>query len=299
MTETTVPDDPRERAGQRLTMDYPVELLERPKAGKTVRAPSAMARTTNRTSRIVNEVDLSEVQRQFEQRLDDLLQQWTDITAKQRAEILDQVRLAVTSDDLAALASLHVNTGEATQALTDAMADMALDAARGMSREAGRQGVRIDPVASDQSLFANIAAATVVLLAQGLTNAAGRQALRQWSVSTSGDDVVGAVREHLESLSDAFLRDNLGGALTSAQNTGRLNTALSGPVASLYASEVMDRNTCPPCASVDGKWLGNTDDPDTPARVAEVYPNGGYRFCEGGVRCRGTVIGIWRPEQVS
>ena len=248
--------------------------------------------------RLANEVDLAEVQRAFELRLDDLLQEWVTITAKQRAEILDQVRLAVTSDDLAALASIHVSTSEAAQALTEAMSGMALEAARGMSREAGAQGVRIDPVASDTSLFASIAAATAVLLAQGLTNTAGRQALRQWSVSTSGDDVVGAVREHLESLSDAFVADNLGGALTSAQNAGRLATALAGPVASLYASEHNDARVCQPCAAVDGKWLGNTDDPDTPARVAEVYPNGGYRFCEGGVRCRGTIVARYRPETV-
>jgi len=247
---------------------------------------------------IVNEVDLSEVQRQFEQRLDDLLQEWVRITAKQRQEILDQVRLAVTSDDLAALSSMHVSTSEAAEALTEAMSDMALEAAQGMSKEAAAQGVRIDPVASDRSLFASIAAATAVLLAQGLTNSAGREALRQWSVTTSGDDVVGAVREHLESLSGSFVEAYLGGALTSAQNTGRLNTALSGPTVSLYASEAMDRNTCGPCASVNGKWLGNTDDPQTPARVAEVYPNGGYRFCEGGVRCRGTIVSIYRPQTV-
>jgi len=33
---TQVPDDPRERAGQRLTMDYEVPILKKPIAGKTV-----------------------------------------------------------------------------------------------------------------------------------------------------------------------------------------------------------------------------------------------------------------------
>jgi hypothetical protein len=250
------------------------------------------------TEPVRNEVDLSEVQRQFENRLKDLLAQWVNITAKQRDQILDQVRLAVTSDDLAALANLHVSSSEAAQALTEAMSDMALEAAQGMAKEAAAQGVRIDPVASDRSLFASVAAATAVLLAQGLANSAGREALRQWSTSTSGDDVVKSVKKYLEGLSTSFVEAHLGGSLTSAQNTGRLNTALSGPTASLYASEAMDSRTCGPCASVDGKWLGNTDDPDTPARVAEVYPNGGYRFCEGGVRCRGTIVAVHRPETV-
>ena len=244
------------------------------------------------------DIDLSEVQREFEEALDSLWSGWDEISAQWRRQIVDQVRVAVTSDDLNALAAISVSTADAQEALVEAMVDMALTAAKRMSREAAEQGARIDPVASDSSVFASVAAALVVLLAQGLTNAAGREALRQWSFHTSGDDVSREVGRHLEELSDAFPRMQLGAALTSAQNTGRMNTALSGPVASLYANEVMDRNTCRPCREVDGKWLGNTDDPDTPARVAEVYPNGGYRFCEGGPRCRGTIVAIHRPQQV-
>ncbi|HEX6970222.1 MAG TPA: hypothetical protein VF174_15615 [Micromonosporaceae bacterium] len=244
------------------------------------------------------DIDLDAVQRQFERRLDALLRDWDSITRDQRDSILEQVRSAITSNDIAALARLTVNTGAAQDALVSAMTDMALEAAQQMSREAREQNVRLDPVASDTSVFASVAAALVALLGQGLTNAAGREALRQWSVATSGDEVAASVREHLESLSDDFVRRHLGAALTSAQNTGRLNTALSGPVAALYASEQMDGRTCGPCQQVDGKWLGNTDDPDTPARVQEVYPNGGYRYCEGGTRCRGTIVSVYRPQQV-
>jgi len=256
-----------------------------------------MAGATGGISNVVD-IDLSEVEREFEERLDSLWSGWDQISAEWRRQIVDQVRVAVTANDLAALAAISVSTAAAQEALVEAMVDMALTAARRMSREAEAQGVRIDPVASDSAVFAAVAGASVALLAEGLTNSAGREALRQWSPSTSGDDVSRSVLEHLEQLSDAFPRMQLGAALTSAQNTGRLNTALSGPVAALYASEVMDRNTCRPCREVDGKWLGNTDDPDTPARVAEVYPNGGYRFCQGGVRCRGTIVSVFRPETV-
>ena len=89
---------------------------------------AGFATTGTEAPYVVNELDLAEVQRQFEQRLDDLLQEWVTITAKQRQEILDQVRLAVTSDDLNALASIHVSTSEAAQALTEAMSGMALEA---------------------------------------------------------------------------------------------------------------------------------------------------------------------------
>jgi hypothetical protein len=244
------------------------------------------------------DIDLSEVQREFEERLEQLMADWGGLSAEWIDRIVDQVRSAVTSNDLAAIARISVNTTAAEEALTEAMVDMALTAAKRVTREASEQGVRVDPVASDSSVFASVAAATVFLLAQGMSNSAAREALRQWSVGTSGDNVSASVRQHLEQLSDSFPKLQFGGALTSAQNTGRLNTALSGPVASLYASEVLDGNTCRPCREVDGKWLGNTDDPDTPARVEEVYPNGGYRFCQGGVRCRGTVVFLWRPEQV-
>lgn len=244
------------------------------------------------------DIDLSKVQRDFERRLGELLSDWESISADQRAQILDQVRAAVTSDDLNALARISVSTTAAELALTEAMTDIALDAAQRVVEEAAEQDVRIDPVASDSAGFAAMAAVVAALLGEGLTNSAGREALRRWSPATTGDEVAGAVREHLESLSTAFVEANLGGALTSAQNTGRLNTMLSAPSAALYASEQMDKNTCGPCRTINGKWLGNSDDPDIAAKVEAVYPNGGYKACLGGVRCRGTIVSVYRPRQV-
>lgn len=243
------------------------------------------------------DVDLSQLQAKFEASLNALLRRWTDITASQRAQIVDQVRVAVTSDDLNALASMTASTTEAAQVLTEAMGQMALDAAREMSNEAMDQGVRIDPVASDTEAFSVTASALSVLLAQGLTNSAGREALRLWSPATGGDEVAAAVQEHLESLSTAFVEANLSGAMMSALTTGRMETALAGPSAALYASEYMDKRTCAPCRQINGKWIGNTDDPTIGAKVEAVYPNGGYRDCQGGVRCRGTVVSVYRPEQ--
>lgn len=245
------------------------------------------------------DIDLARVQRDWERRLDDLIRVWGDITAHQREEIVDRVRSAITSNDLAALAALTTSTAEATQALTEAMTEMALSAAKQYVREAAEQDVRLDPVASDSATFTAMAGVTAALLAEGLTNSAGREALRRWSPTTSGDDVAAAVREHLESLSDTFVRDQLGGMLSSAQMTGRMNTMLSGPAAALYASEVLDKRTCDPCSAVNGKWVGNTDDPDIASKIEAVYPNGNYRDCLGGVRCRGQLVAIYRPDQAA
>jgi hypothetical protein len=245
------------------------------------------------------DVDLSKVQRDWERQLDQLLAQWFTVTAKQRDQILDHVRSAINNNDLAALAALNVSSAEQANILTAAMTTMALNAAQHVTDEAARQGVRVDPVATDTNRFAATAVALSVLLTAALTNSAGREALRRWSPSTSGDDVARAVGEHLASLSTAFVEAHLGGALTAAQNTGRLETMLASPTAALYASEQMDSNTCSPCSKINGKWIGNTDDPDIVAKVEAIYPNGGYVHCLGGVRCRGAVVSVHRPEQVN
>lgn len=62
-----------------------------------------------------------------------------------------------------------------------------------------------------------------------------------------------------------------------------------------WAEGVLVHN-CGPCRQVDGRWLGNAE-PGLDM-VQRSYPNGGYVDCEGGVRCRGTVVSVWRPEQV-
>lgn len=189
-------------------------------------------------------IDLSKVQTDWERSLDALLGAWFAVTADQRDKILDQVRAAINNDDLAALANLNVSSEEQAHILTEAMTELALQAAERVTHEAAAQGVRIDPVATDTHKFLAHARSLANLLTQGMTNSAGREALRRWSPRATGDAVAAAVRRHLESLSTSFVEANLGGALTSAQNAGRLETMLAGPSAAIYGSEVMDKVTC-------------------------------------------------------
>lgn len=75
-----------------------------------------------------------------------------------------------------------------------------------------------------------------------------------------------------------------------AQNVGRKAAlAAVGGERTLYASEVLDRNTCGPCQAVDGTDYAREDD------ALADYPSG-YRSCEGGVRCRGTLVAVWESE---
>jgi hypothetical protein len=79
-----------------------------------------------------------------------------------------------------------------------------------------------------------------------------------------------------------------------AEGQGLLATiqANAGTVGSLYARETRDKNTCGPCAEIDGRFLGTTDDL---AQVFATHPNGSqYIGCLGRSRCRGELEGVWR-----
>lgn len=58
-----------------------------------------------------------------------------------------------------------------------------------------------------------------------------------------------------------------------------------------YASELLDRNTCGPCSFVDGVRY------DTLAAAEVDYPGGIYIGCQGGARCRGTLVAVWEGEE--
>lgn len=58
----------------------------------------------------------------------------------------------------------------------------------------------------------------------------------------------------------------------------------------IYASELLDGSTCGPCSMVDGAEYSDL------ARAMADYPTGTYRACEGGPRCRGTLVFVWPTE---
>lgn len=81
-------------------------------------------------------------------------------------------------------------------------------------------------------------------------------------------------------------------AVQQADGLGRQGAMAVLPVAkSYYASELLDKNTCQPCETIDGKRY------DSLAEAKADYPAGGYKGCLGGDRCRGTVVAVWSQEQ--
>jgi hypothetical protein len=129
------------------------------------------------------------------------------------------------------------------------------------------------------------ATATVGIIARSLGASASRVAANSGTGQTASD----AVRSWGSKLSDAYLEETLGSALTSAQNAGRY--AVYGQDAGsfhVYASEIMDANTCTFCAQNDGKQYVSMEE-----GLAD-YPTGQYVGCVAGPRCRGTLIFVTR-----
>ncbi|MBH1939131.1 hypothetical protein I5Q34_33565, partial [Streptomyces sp. AV19] len=252
------------------------------------------------------EPDLEAVREQFEERLARLLEEWEDVAEAQYEQLAEQIEVVVDDEDATALAALSVSSEQATAVLRSALAGMATAAAEQMAAEAAAQGVKVTPPKVDENLrdavvprlraafgseLVEIAAATAALLAADAAAAAGREALRLFASGSSGRQVADAVVAFLRGLKGWFRRDQLGGALHRAQNLGRLATLEAAPRAVYEATEVLDANTCGPCTDIDGVQF------ETLAAARAAYGAGPYRQCEGGIRCRGTVVARWDSAQ--
>ena len=80
-------------------------------------------------------------------------------------------------------------------------------------------------------------------------------------------------------------------AVNLANGDGRAEQAQSPNMPDpqeIYSSELLDGNTCDPCGSVDGTRYDTLDD------AMSDYPDSGpYVGCDGGARCRGTLVIVW------
>jgi HK97 family phage portal protein len=248
--------------------------------------------------------DLEDVRALFNEALTALLEDWEPVADAQYEQLAEQIEQAVDDSNPEALASLTADSGDAATVLRRALGAMATAAAEQMAAEAAEQGVevtapRVDPALTDalprlRAAFggelADIAVAVAHLLATDVAAAAGREALRLYAPGAAGAAVAGAVIGWLRGLKNWFRRDQLGGALHRAQNLGRLATLEAAPPGRYFATEVLDSNTCPPCDAIDGTEFTDL------AEARRVYGTGGYQECEGGVRCRGTVVARWETE---
>jgi HK97 family phage portal protein len=233
------------------------------------------------------QIDLSQLQAEWERELNSLLIAWQDVTASQRAQLQRQIQDAVERGDAAALAELTADHELGAELLAAAMIAIAAIGAAAVQAEAAAQGVAVELAEQDEDELSEAASAMALMLAVGLAGAAGAEALRRMMPGADAHTVATEVDQHLAGLSEAHLRERLGGTLTKAQNLGRLAQMEAGPQARYYASEVLDKNTCGPCREIDGKELPNI------AAAMLAYGGSGYLRCEGTWRCRGTVVAVY------
>jgi hypothetical protein len=242
--------------------------------------------------------DVSGLHTDLEASLEQLLADWADLTQAQKDALVAAIRALAEHGTVPDLANLPVDSTGTAAALTAAMTALAAGASAHVVAEAAAQGVTVAAATVPAHELEQVATVTAQLLADELRVSAVRAAMRAHGPHSTPDEVAAMVTEQFDSLSDAGARKQLGGALVGSQNTARLATLRAAPEGALYASEVNDKNTCPPCRQVNGRWLGNISQM---AQVEKSYPGGAYGAyvdCQGGVNCRGTVVGVWRPKQV-
>lgn len=255
---------------------------------RSIRAGASTAdRRALSTMEAASGVDPEALDANWTSTVDELIKNWSKISRAQRLELTNQIAAAVDDDRVDGLAELAVDSLSAAEMLRDAMLTMASDAAKEMKKEARKQGVSVSGEEIDEDRLSGTASAVASIMAAGLAGAAGREAIRVWSSGRTGSEVADDVDAHMRDLSDNYLREQLGGAISAAQNHGRQAVLTAAPPAKYFASEVLDTNTCKKCRDIDGTQFDGQDE------AAQAYASGGYTECLGRLRCRGIVVAVW------
>lgn len=250
-----------------------------------------------------DEVDLTPVLEATAAAIAALVASWSaQIVPEWISALVEQVTAILKSGRRKDLFELEVPLDDATKLVTDAMVQRANLAAEEVVQEGLAQGAALDAKVPTRAELREHADAAVRLLGDSIEATAARSANRRASAGTPDEAVIEGVREDLESLTEAQPKRQLGGAVHTAVGEARKRTLLGqgtdGPTGALYASEQMDSRTCDPCEAIHGRWIGNVD-PGNSENLPEVdllYPAGFYIDCEGWENCRGTIVGVWRPE---
>jgi hypothetical protein len=247
---------------------------------------------------LASRANFAEMDRAWHDAVDATVEAWADIQTAQREQITAAVQAAAESDDLDRLNTLTVDTSDGARLLIARMIAYARAAGETQQAEAEAQGVAVPEWSLDDEAITaaairdrlrQIGRTAARVLGVGLVQSAVRQAMRVWGSGSAGQ-VAAAVDEHLEGLSGAAVEEQIGAAMTAAQNEGRMAVLAVAPPATYVATEILDKNSCAPCRAVDGTRYTSLEE----ARA--VYPTGGYTGCLGGARCRGTLVTVWPQD---
>ncbi len=265
----------------------------------TVTAAAGPLRRQPTATELSARVDFADIDDAWHRAVDDTLDAWTDIQTSQREQITAAVQAAAEADNLAALDDLTVDTGPAADLLTARMIRYARQAGEAQQAEAEAQGITVpDWSLDDEAVTAaafrdrirQVARTTARLMGANLVASGVRQAMRLFG-SGSPRQVAEQVDDHLAELSDASVREAVGGAMSAAQNEGRMAVLAVAPPGTYVSTEALDKNSCKPCRGVDGTRYASL------AEARAAYPTGGYIGCQGGSRCRGFIVAVWNEDE--
>jgi hypothetical protein len=237
-------------------------------------------------------VDYAAIETSYDSALDLLVQEVRTLQGYQIADLHDSIVDA--GGDMATLAALKVDP-EHRDTILLRLRSVAEIAANLHVEEARRQG-RTLPRPDIEEIESSIAAraeAVDLILSGDLAQSASRNAVRLSGGSLSAAEVAEEVRNDLVGRSDKYLRDILGGAVMQAINDGRGLVMRRAEPQYLYASELLDGNTCVNCVARDGTPYQNMDD------AARDYPSGGYKNCLGRERCRGMLVAVYNETEAT
>lgn len=241
---------------------------------------------------ILAEVDFDAMEAEYETTVDAMIKAYGPIRTAQIDEVVEGIIAALDTEDIdeGIKALVAVGATPAGQAeLMEIVGPLVESASEAAVAEGLAQGLdvsSVDVAAALEKVEARVDG-LVRVMANEFAAAATRQALNRTGGSLSAAEIGAQVKEHLEGLSDSYLKDQFGGVTQTAINSGRVETYLrNANFTRLYASELLDRNTCPVCANKDGEEYTTVDS------ALVDYPSGGYVSCQGGIRCRGTLVGV-------
>lgn len=166
--------------------------------------------------------------------------------------------------------------------------------------EARRQGIPdsliddVDPVndsvrAAAKAQAAQVAQQPAIRLLDVAAQAGAQAATRP---GATGASVIEAALDGAEEASRKGAEDQARQAANVTHGLGRATAQQALPQPrEVYASELLDRNTCGPCATVDGRTYATLED-----GLVDYPGAGGYVGCDGGSRCRGTLVLVHSTE---
>lgn len=230
-------------------------------------------------------VDFDLMDRTYSTKLETLFAQWREtVIPAQVAELEAAILKTAKLEKLAAIEAPALGR----DLLHEVMLEMYHSGVSAAVAEAHAQDVFVETPNADDHVTNLLPRASAVdeVNARMLGQMAGSRALRLSGEASTKAEVAEGTKSYLLDLKHVMVRDRLGGALQAAYNTGRFAVFKEAPAGDYYASELLDNNTCAPCTDVDGtryKSLGE----------AERDYVGGYVACQGGDRCRGTVVAVY------